>query len=197
MKKIYENQDIAAEQIIDLFFNKKVKWVRLFAQMQSGKTGTYASVIKKFNNKTHVETKYVVITPVSDISLKKQITEDVKEIVGESIDVLVLHNSDLSRSKIDSIVNKLKGENVFLVIDESHVGGAKGSCVDQFCKMLNISENKSFLDWKNQRVHLLTVSATPFAKALIKQNKGFPPHFYNELFSLRDRYKKGEKIALT
>lgn len=35
------------------------------------------------------------------------------------------------------------------------------------------------------------------AKATIKAKKGFPPHFYNELFSLRDRYKKGEKIALT
>lgn len=35
-----------------------------------------------------------------------------------------------------------------------------------------------------------------WAKQRIYLNEGFPQHFYNELFELRERYKKGEKVGL-
>lgn len=145
----FVNQMKAGDEIFNFFEEGKRK-VKLFAQMQAGKTGTYKYVIDKFskakNSRSGIK-KFIVLLADSNISVKKQIENDLNDL---ECDIKVYHRNDYNQ--INDLVNTL------VILDESHVAQKESNTI-----------NKIIEKMKNNNSKLLTVSATDFTNALVSE----------------------------
>lgn len=152
MSKFYSNQIDAANKIYQHFIegNKKVL---LFAQMQSGKTGTYSCLIQKLKMNKNWKSllgveDIVVILADSNTAVKDQIKKDLND---DSI--RVLHRSTSDRKIFKEIRNTL------VILDESHTAE----------KDINVIAK----DVDHVTNSLLTVSATDFHNDMVS-SKNIP-----------------------
>ena len=165
-------QLLAAYQIfIQLFVVRTMKaWVHLGAEMQAGKTGVVAGLIRlvlaNFSKLRIVPTNIFVITGMSDKAWKKQTKERLIPDVRDGVE----HNSpQLARiaANIKKIAERNGGElrNILVIIDESHIAAADNNRPNSIV-FNTIKECCPREKWVENNIRILTISATDPAKVL-------------------------------
>jgi hypothetical protein len=163
-------QKLAAYQIFMQFFisNMKKVWVHLGAEMQAGKTGVVATLIRlilsNFRTLSIRPSHIFVITGMSDMAWKKQTKERLIGDVRNGVE----HSNGLNR--IASEIRKIHarcGElrDIFIIMDESHIASSNtnrpNSVVFNTIKELCPRDS-----WVENNIRFLTISATDPAKVL-------------------------------
>lgn len=184
---VFDNQIETAKEIIYNFYSKQNRWSLLFAEMQSGKSGTFFSVpyiisrnkilskkleIDMFNDEINV----FLLTGMNEKELISQFESDIQSFTGMDIKKNVLHNSEmrkfLSRQESEwnmsdrSVIERMR-KNSLILIDESHYGSDKNQILDKFLKnILKINPNGDNLDLIKNNIYVVSISATPMAEFL-------------------------------
>jgi hypothetical protein len=165
-------QLLAAYQIFIQFFVVRTMkaWVHLGAEMQAGKTGVVAGLIRlvlaNFSKLRIVPTNIFVITGMSDKAWKKQTKERLIPDVRDGVE----HNSpQLARiaANIKKIAERNGGElrNILVIIDESHIAAADNNRPNSIV-FNTIKECCPREKWVENNIRILTISATDPAKVL-------------------------------
>lgn len=160
MSQIYSNQKEAGDKILN-YFNQNNQMVKLYAQMQSGKTGTYFYVIdtlRKIKFPNIQINKAIVLLADSNSAVKDQIKKDMGFPGSTSeewskIDtfggIYVFHRTTKDIEKI----KQLELSNTLFILDECHVAERDGNLIAPLIpEILKDKTNK-----------YLTVSATDYA----------------------------------
>lgn len=182
---VFDNQIETAKTIIYNFYIRENRWCLLFAEMQSGKSGTFFSVpfiisrnqalintlgIEMTDNDINV----YLLTGMNEKELIDQFETDISNFTGMDIKKNILHNSEmnkfLSKPKNDwllddvHIINKMK-KNSLILIDESHYGSDKNQVLNKFLtKILEINPNGDNAELVKNNIYVVSVSATPMAE---------------------------------
>jgi hypothetical protein len=165
-------QLLAAYQIFIQFFVVRTMkaWVHLGAEMQAGKTGVVAGLIRlvlaNFSKLRIVPTNIFVITGMSDKAWKKQTKERLIPDVRDGVE----HNSpQLTRiaANIKKIAERNGGElrNILVIIDESHIAASDNNRPNSII-FNTIKECSPREKWVENNIRILTISATDPAKVL-------------------------------
>ena len=165
-------QLLAAYQVFIQFFVVRTMkaWVHLGAEMQAGKTGVVAGLIRlvlaNFSKLRIVPTNIFVITGMSDKAWKKQTKERLIPDVRDGVE----HNSpQLARiaANIRKIAERNGGElrNILVIIDESHIAAANTNRPNSIV-FNTIKECCPREKWVENNIKILTISATDPAKVL-------------------------------
>lgn len=182
---VFENQINTAKEIIYNFYTKQNRWCLLFAEMQSGKSGTFFSVpyiisrnivlTKKLGiDMSGDEINVYLLTGMNEKELIEQFETDISNFTGMDIKKNILHNSEmrkfLTKKEIDwstddiIVINKMR-KNSLILIDESHYGSDKSQILNQFLtKILGISPNGENSTLEINNVYVVSISATPMAE---------------------------------
>jgi hypothetical protein len=192
--RFYEQQINASTEILDIFCSEEenpIRWVLLFAQMQSGKTGTYLLTACEMLRRRQVK-KVVVFCGHADKELRSQTEHEVSLLSKREEDLKENENNnylDYLRNLYptnDSIslngmlptiyqfevifgsanlnkVVKRTSETLF-VWDESHYAQSLKNAPYHFFKQIGVSPdgNQEILSSKGN--YFLSVSATPFSE---------------------------------
>lgn len=182
---VYDNQIETAKEIIYNFYSQKSRWCLLFAEMQSGKSGTFFSIpyiisrnntiVKKlnidiFNNGINV----FLLTGMNEKELISQFERDIDKFTGLNITKNVLHNSEMQKFLNKSeenwlpsdklVIDRMK-KNSLILIDESHYGSDKNQILDKFLKnVIGINPNGDNTPLIKNNIYVVSISATPMAE---------------------------------
>lgn len=182
---VYDNQIETAKEIIYNFYTKSSRWNLLFAEMQSGKSGTFFSIpyiisknkilidklgIDMFDGEINV----FLLTGMNEKELISQFEKDIYGFLGKDLTKNVLHNSEMRKilstnennwSSGDlNIINKMR-KNSLILIDESHYGSNKEQVLDKFLrKVLDINPNGDNNSLNSNNIFVVSISATPMAE---------------------------------
>lgn len=191
-KKIQEEHCSAGNEIVYSHFNPpsisgvsahKKRWTILFAEMQSGKTGTFLFVSFEMLIKKMVD-KVIIFSGNRETGLRTQ-TEDG---VGEFVDKFRRHlrtdpvfghlSEDERNEELEEIVNKIHvvwgsdlgdtdispiiSSNTLFVFEESHFAQNIGMQADKFLAKVGISATGEGLEKSDN--YVLSVSATPISE---------------------------------
>lgn len=169
----YPPQLLAAYQIFIKFFvikdNKKA-YVHLGAEMQAGKTGVLAGLIRLIlSNYTKLEidpSNIFIITGMADNAWKKQTKKRLIKDVRDGVEHNVrggLERIAAELHKIHAHIGELR--NILVIIDESHIAAADENGPNKliFRTIENLCPREK---WSENNIHILTISATDPAKVL-------------------------------
>lgn len=174
---VYDDQILASLNIINNMLLSKTdssfsRYMMLFADMQSGKTGVIANVIYILESNDELREylgidfdSSLFITSMSDVANKLQLSKDISEAQCRCDGNTILmnngikHNPDLSNSVIKGNTKKLK--NCIIFMDESHLASDIYSVINDYLQRggVNLNGSSNLLD---NNVWLITVSATPY-----------------------------------
>lgn len=182
---VFDNQIETAKEIIYNFYTRQNRWCLLFAEMQSGKSGTFFSIpyiISRNNVLTKKlgidmcgdEINVYLLTGMNEKELIEQFETDISNFTGMNIKKNILHNSEMRKflTKKESdwstddilVINKMR-KNSLILIDESHYGSDKSQILNQFLtKILGISPNGENITLEKNNVYVVSISATPMAE---------------------------------
>lgn len=151
---IYENQDIIASNVVNMFKNRKLINIMVVSKTQSGKTGSMCASIKKYledsSNLIPIENIYI-ITGVSSTEWKQQTCER----MPKSIEPRVFHRCELPSTFVSEIKEK---KDIFIIMDEIQVAAKNGQTLYNTFKKAGLL-NKQCLYEKD--VKILEYTATP------------------------------------
>lgn len=184
---VFDNQIETAKNIIYNFYLKSDRWCLLFAEMQSGKSGTFFSVpyiISRNDiliNKLGIdmwgsEINVYLLTGMNEKELISQFETDISSFTGMDIKKNILHNAEmqkfLNREECDwlpsdkMVIDRMR-RNSLILIDESHYGSDKNQILDKFLKkILNINPNGDNDPLIKNNIYVVSISATPMAEFL-------------------------------
>lgn len=168
----HANQLHAAEQAVTHFRAHAVHHVILWADVQSGKTGTYNAVIRQMMLEGLVDRAYILCGS-SETTLRRQATDDAAHynpdfVARDTLSVLFRQDFKCGRLLTDA-------GRVLLVVDESHMDQGNGMQLDVFLHKhgIRMSGTTDFL-LENQ-LYILSVSATPYAEvAAVAHSFSYP-----------------------
>jgi len=182
---VYDNQIETAKEIIYNFYTKFSRWNLLFAEMQSGKSGTFFSIPyiisknKVLMNKMKIdmfdgEINVFLLTGMNEKELISQFEKDIYGFLGRDLTKNVLHNSEMRKILSTdekywsfgdlNIINRMR-KNSLILIDESHYGSDKEQILDKFLrKVLDINPNGDNTNLDKNNIFVVSISATPMAE---------------------------------
>lgn len=182
---VFDNQIDTAKEIIYNFYTKQNRWCLLFAEMQSGKSGTFFSIpyiISRNNVLTKKlgidmngdEINVYLLTGMNERELIEQFETDISNFTGMDIKKNILHNSEMRKFLIkkesewssddELVINKMR-KNSLILIDESHYGSDKNQILNQFLtKILSIPPTGDNSVLIKNNVYVVSISATPMAE---------------------------------
>lgn len=183
---VFDNQIETAKEIIYNFFtNEDSRWNLLFAEMQSGKSGTFFSIpyiisrnallVKKLGiDMFDDEINVFLLTGMNEKELIVQFEKDINGFTGMDITKNVLHNSEMSKflknpeytwNETDKTVIDRMRKNSLILIDESHYGSDKDQILDKFLRqILKINPNGDNAPLKENNIYVVSISATPMSE---------------------------------
>jgi hypothetical protein len=182
---VFDNQIETSKNIIYNFYLKRDRWCLLFAEMQSGKSGTFFSIpyimsrnhllidklgIDMYNDHINV----FLLTGMNEKELISQFVIDISNFTGMQIEKNVLHNSEMQKflnrpeqdwSPSDKLVIDRMRKNSLILIDESHYGSDKNQILDKFLKnVVRINPNGDNEPLIEKNIYVVSISATPMAE---------------------------------
>ncbi len=182
---VFDNQIDTAKEIIYNFYTRQNRWCLLFAEMQSGKSGTFFSIpyiisrnsilTKKLGvDMNGDEINVYLLTGMNEKELIEQFETDISNFTGMDIKKNILHNSEMRKFLTKKecewstddvlVINKMR-KNSLILIDESHYGSDKSQILNQFLtKVLGISPNGENSTLESNNVYVVSISATPMAE---------------------------------
>jgi hypothetical protein len=168
----HANQLHAANSAIGHFRAGTVSHVILWADVQSGKTGTYNAVIRQMMLEGLIDRAYILCGS-SETTLRRQAREDSRTYNDDYVaggTLSVLFRQDFKRNRLLT-----DGGRVLLVVDESHMDQGNGMQLDTFLHKhgIRMSGTTEFLRERN--LYILSVSATPYAEiAAVAHSFSYP-----------------------
>jgi hypothetical protein len=185
MSYVWDNQIESAKEIIYNFYTKQNRWCLLFAEMQSGKSGTFFTVPYIISKNSILRDKLAIgmsgneinvymFTGMNERELIQQFETDILTFTGMDIKKNILHNSEMRKfltkkkddwSNDDKLAIEKMKNNSLILIDESHYGSDKNQILNQFLtKILGISPNGDNKPLIDNNVYVVSISATPMAE---------------------------------
>lgn len=184
---VFDNQIETAKDIIYNFYINRDRWCLLFAEMQSGKSGTFFSIpyiisrnkllidklgIDMWGNEINV----YLLTGMNEKELISQFETDISSFTGMDIKKNILHNSEMQKFlnrpenswlPSDRMVIDRMRKNSLILIDESHYGSDKNQVLDKFLKnIVCINPNGDNEPLIKNNIYVVSISATPMAEFL-------------------------------
>jgi hypothetical protein len=215
---VFDNQIQTAKDIIFNFWINQNRWCLLFAEMQSGKSGTFFSVpyiisrnsiiAKKLNiDMFEDEINVFLLTGMNEKELIEQFEKDIFGFTGMDIQKNVLHNSEMRKfltndekswSTSDrNVISKMR-KNSLILIDESHYGSDKTQILNKFLtKVLLINPNGDNDSLKRNNIYVVSISATPMAEFIEAKISDFkkkivPLKNSNGYYGISEMFKNGK-----
>ena len=153
-KYIYDNQIVAAVEVMDYLFNDDIKAVSLVALPQVGKTGTfiyctYLAMTHPDNQKIFEPENIFIISGLNDLEWEKQTKDD----MFDSLKNNVYHLGQLPN--FNEKVNSINNKKILIIIDECQVATSKKQSIDKIISNLEENYNNN-----NNEIKYLVVSAT-------------------------------------
>jgi hypothetical protein len=152
--KIYNNQKIIGDQIVDIFKNKEIINTMVISRTQSGKTGSMCATIKKYlkdpTNLIPIENIYI-ISGISSCEWKEQ----TKERLPKSLEKNVYQRNELLSLFKNEIKNKT---NVLIIIDEVHIASKKDQTIHKCFEIANMLDIQTL--YRND-IKIIEYTATP------------------------------------
>ena len=165
----HTNQTKASSGILSAF-NAGVRYALLRALCQSGKTGTFQSLIQRMLNTENITHAYILCGS-SETELKKQAVNDTLTFNSDFYQkglIQVLFHQDFLEATLDI-------QNALIVIDESHMVQTKGQQLHQFLLNHGIKMDGDPTVLKEKNAYVLSVDATPYSE-LAALVMGETPH---------------------
>jgi hypothetical protein len=155
MPIVHANQRRTARAVVKAFDDRRVANVMVVAKTQSGKTGTFAAVIRQYmeSAKTYIPIENIyILSGLSSCEWKTQ----TKSRMPECLRRRVYHRNDLlSKSFVEEMKTK---HNVLLIIDEIQVASQHFQTIHQAFTNIGLTS----LDFLYERdIKLLEITATP------------------------------------
>ena len=174
-----ENNILAGNKVVNTFtdISLPVRWTVLCAQMQSGKTFTYAFVAAEMLRRGSVD-KIVIFCGSAEIALQEQTMKtvfnaDFKELYELYLESIREHYRKIHRiqDRVDYVFgSKLTKKPVqditktLFIWDESHYAQNIGMRVDKYLEQIGVLPNGDFHSLNERDNYVLSVSATPFSE---------------------------------
>jgi hypothetical protein len=174
-----ENNILAGNKVVNTFtdISLPVRWTVLCAQMQSGKTFTYAFVAAEMLRRGSVD-KIVIFCGSAEIALQEQTMKtvfnaDFKELYELYLESIREHYRKIHRiqDSVDYVFgSKLTKKPVqditktLFIWDESHYAQNIGMRVDKYLEQIGVLPNGDFHSLNERDNYVLSVSATPFSE---------------------------------
>jgi len=152
-KLVYPNQEEAAWQIVELFY-EGVMAVTLLALPQVGKTGVmlYVSYLMTTTNNDDLLIKpenVYIISGMNDLDWQRQTKESFPDALNEKI---------FTRSEFNKIRTLDSLENALIIIDECHIAAEARQQMSSALRRAGLDNPENL---KDKNVRILQVSATP------------------------------------
>jgi len=181
----FPNQVQTAKKIVKAFDEEGHHVVLLFAQMQSGKTGSFLEAARRlYSTDKFDDLLFICASPATD--LNEQLRQSVEDAGLYDDNVFKLH--DLR--KLDEIQ-----DNTLIVWDEAHFGCREGNLFLEWFRGQGLT---SEADFRARGIRLLMVSATPFDLAFVPECvvKMVPPVEYRGVSHYLERVRESNDANL-
>jgi hypothetical protein len=168
----HSNQTKASSGILSAY-KAGVRYSLLRALCQSGKTGTFQSLIQRMLNDEEITHAYILCGS-SETELKKQAVNDTQTFNLDFYQkgrIQVLFHQDFLEATMDI-------QNALIVIDESHMVQTKGQQLHQFLLNHGIKMDGDPTVLKEKNAYVLSVDATPYSElaALVMGETPYEKH---------------------
>jgi ElaB/YqjD/DUF883 family membrane-anchored ribosome-binding protein len=175
----HANQITAATHIMEVFLAGLIMYAIAWAEVQSGKTGTYQYIAREMLRRRIVERVYILCGSNETI-LRNQCIRDTLDYNGDNFSVdadgnqhgkfQVLFRQDFKRARME-IANSL------IVVDESHLDQTQGQEMDKFLSRHGLSLDGTRPSMRETNTFIISVDATPYAEiSAYLKNKSYPKH---------------------
>ena len=150
--KLFDNQIITAEEIIENFDNRKIINQMVLGQTQSGKTGCMLATMNLFTQKNVIPIENIyIITGLSSVEWKQQTLCR----FPIQLEKHIYHRNELTKTFITEIKNK---QNVLILMDEMHLAAKCNQTIHKTLKELGYLDKQFLLD---HDIKILEFTATP------------------------------------
>ena len=166
----HPNQILSASNIRNAFLSG-TRFALLSALCQSGKTGTFQSLIQQMLVAGDVSHAYILCGS-SETQLRQQSVDDTKTANSANFGrIKILFHQDFSDATLDV-------KNALFVLDESHMVQTKGQQLHQFLLKYGITLDGNPEPLEKNNSYFLSVDATPYSElaALYNEETLYPKY---------------------
>lgn len=165
------NQIAAARAIMDIFRAGHCHYAMLIAEMQSGKTGTFQTLIKMALATGLVKRVYILCGS-SERLLRNQAGTDTKDYnLGADVTVVFRQDFFVRNSSANPLKTHMVTDDALLIVDESHLDSKGDQMMARFLHKHHLSLRGTLPVMLERKTYICSVSATPYAE-LAKLHKG-------------------------
>ena len=161
--RIQPNQRLASSKVLRVFKEEGKRYCMLVAYPQSGKSGTFQSVIRNLLVNDYVK-RAIILTGSAETELRNQLVEDTKKYNGSFYEdgaIHILMRQDLE-AKLPALMD---GTPTLIVHEESHLVQTRGQTLHKVFAPLGITITGDDEPLRARNLYYLSVSATPFSES--------------------------------
>jgi hypothetical protein len=163
----HANQHTAAKNIVRAFRAGEIAYSLLWAEVQSGKTGTFHCVAQMMLDRGLIDRIYLLCGS-NEITLYNQALEDRDTYATPSMEIVFRQHFERTEMNV---------ERTLLIVDESHIDQSQGQMLSKFLGKygLNLSGTQPVM--LEKQTYILSVDATPYAEiAAHMPGRSLPKH---------------------
>lgn len=176
--KFYANQILGGTNIIDVFAAGDIKYAIAWAEVQSGKTGTYQYIAREMMRRGIIQRAYILCGSNETI-LRDQCIEDTLNYNGDNYvvdkDTGVQHGRFCVLFRQDFKDAHMDITNALIVVDESHLDQTQGQEMDKFLSRYGLGLDGTRACMNEYNTYILSVDATPYSEISAHLNKKSHP----------------------
>lgn len=150
----HTNQIQAAEHIVTVFGAGEIHYALLWAEVQSGKTGTFHCVAQMMLASGLIDRVYILCGS-HEISLYRQAIDDC-DTYGTS------HTEIVFRQHFER--TEMNVERALLIVDESHMDQTQGQMLSAFLAKYELNMSGTLPSMREKETYILSVDATPYSE---------------------------------
>lgn len=150
-----ENQLAAAAEIVDAFLTDGIKYALLIAQMQSGKTGVFQTVIHQLLTGGHVDRVYILCGS-NEVELRAQAIQETAAYNPGEARISVVFRQDFAKTPLPPTL-----ERTLFILEESHLDQDVGQQLHTLLQRFGVTLTGAAI---TPTTYIVSVSATPFSE---------------------------------
>lgn len=163
----HANQYIAAKHIVRAFRGGDIAYALLWAEVQSGKTGTFHCVAQMMLERGLIDRVYLLCGS-NELTLYNQALEDRDTYATPSMEVVFRQHFERT---------ELNVERTLLIVDESHIDQSQGQMLSKFLGKYDLNLSGTLPVMLENETYILSVDATPYAEfAAHVHGRSLPKH---------------------
>ncbi len=150
----HENQRDAAENIVRVFSEGEIAYALLWAEVQSGKTGTFHCVAQMMLNRGLIDRVYLLCGS-HEITLYNQAHKDRDTYATPRMEIVFRQHFERTAMNV---------ERTLIIVDESHLDQSQGQMLSKFLARHGMNLSGTLPVMREKRTYILSVDATPYAE---------------------------------